>query len=135
MSIATRLPYAANNVVRSSYRFSLSAAQTRYLSATAFVGKPYVVVAHDATDSGALQRRLDVRPAHFEKVAAAKAEGKIVLGGAILDSPNEEKMVGSVLVVDMESKEAVEEFVRADVYVKNNVWKSWEIFPFKPAKL
>ncbi|KAJ3286415.1 hypothetical protein HK104_009049 [Borealophlyctis nickersoniae] len=92
----------------------------------------WLVVAKDAKDHNALARRLEVREKHLARAAAAKKEGKVLVGGALLDE-NADRMIGSMMVLTVPTKKAVEEFIAEDVYVKNRVWETWEITPFRPA--
>ncbi|TPX63848.1 hypothetical protein SpCBS45565_g06315 [Spizellomyces sp. 'palustris'] len=95
----------------------------------------FVVVARDYTDADAPSRRLSIRPVHLERAAKATADGKVITGGAILDSHDKNKMVGSVMIFEMDSVEEVERYMQEDPYVKNKVWASWEILSFRPAPL
>ena len=94
----------------------------------------FLITALDGKDSEALERRMAARPAHIEYATACAAAGKVIIGGAILDDDG--KMIGSMLVVDFPSKEAVEkEYLPNDPYVKGNVWQEIEIRPFKVADI
>ncbi|KAJ3260823.1 hypothetical protein HK103_007386 [Boothiomyces macroporosus] len=79
----------------------------------------------------AIEKRLAARPAHLERNAKAKETGFSLLGGAILN--NEQQMIGSAVLFDAPSKEALEEYIKEDPYVKQKVWEKWEIYPFKIA--
>jgi len=46
----------------------------------------FMVVLHDYTDSGALDRRLSVRDKHLQGALKAESEGNLLVGGAILDN-------------------------------------------------
>ncbi|KAJ3034919.1 hypothetical protein HDV00_004529 [Rhizophlyctis rosea] len=95
----------------------------------------WLVIARDASDSEALKRRLKVRPEHLKRAEEVTKEGKVVLGGALLDERKLDRMVGSCMIFDLPTKAAVEEFLKSDVYSQNNVWEEWDIYPFKPANL
>ena len=60
--------------------------------------KQFVVIAYDAKDEGAHERRLRIRSSHVESVSRHRAEGKIILGVAITDDNG--KMIGSVVVTN-----------------------------------
>ncbi len=96
--------------------------------------KQFVLIAYDATDPGAYERRLSVREAHLARSAEAFERGSVISGGAILTPDQNEKMCGSVLVLDFPDMQAAEEYVKNDPYVKNNVWGSYTISPFKLAR-
>ena len=65
----------------------------------------FVVVAHDGKNM--LEKRMSVRPGHLENIARMKAKGQVVIAGGILD--DEGKMAGSVLVLDFENRDQLDE--------------------------
>lgn len=89
----------------------------------------YLVIAYDHDD--ALERRLASRDAHVEGARKLMAEGKIVNAGALIE---EEKMVGSTLLIDFENEDEIDEWLENEPYVKNNVWNMDE-FQIVPVKL
>ena len=91
----------------------------------------YFVLAHDGTDSEAPQRRQRVRNAHLEGLKPAVESGMVQLGGAILDDDG--GMVGSVVLIEADSPAAARDFIENDVYRREGVWQTVEIYPFKRA--
>lgn len=91
----------------------------------------FFVLAHDGTDPDAPARRQRVRKQHLAEIQTAVADGTIQLGGAILGEAGE--MVGSALLLEAESTEAVRAVLENDVYFKTGVWQRFEIYPFKRA--
>jgi uncharacterized protein len=91
----------------------------------------YVVIAKDGTDPEAVSRRLSVREKHLEGVQPAVAAGIVQMGGALLN--REGTMIGSMMLLEAESEEAVRDFLSRDVYSKAKVWQSFEIYPFRQA--
>jgi len=91
----------------------------------------YVVHAYDFTDEGAYARRLAVRPAHFEGVRRLKAAGEFIIGGALLDAGG--KMIGSMMVVDFATEEALNQWLEQEPYVTGQVWEQIDIKPFRKA--
>ena len=89
----------------------------------------YVVHALDFPD--ALERRLAVREAHLEGVRHMKAHGPFHLGGALLD--DEGRMVGSMMLIEMEDDAAVQAWLRDEVYVTGRVWDKVEVRPLRAA--
>ncbi|KKY32542.1 putative dimeric alpha-beta barrel [Diaporthe ampelina] len=77
---------------------------------------------------GALAKRLEVRPQHFEGLTKLKESGAFKMGGAVLEEmpPDDEvssmKFSGSTLMVVAESKQAVVDLIKDDIYVKSGVW-------------
>jgi uncharacterized protein YciI len=80
----------------------------------------FVIVAHDAQDDGALDRRLARRSEHMAGIKAGKADGSIVDGGAILDDAG--RMVGSVVFCDFPNRAALDEYLTREVYAREGVW-------------
>ncbi len=93
----------------------------------------FLLIAYDATDSEAYERRLRARPEHLEKVALLKTSGEFLLGGAILDENG--KMTGSMIVYEFPDRSALEERLKDEPYVTQNVWEKIEIRPFRLAKI
>jgi uncharacterized protein YciI len=91
----------------------------------------FLVHAFDFTDAEALNRRLAARETHISGAKSMHEKGELVLAGAML-SPDE-KMIGSVVIIEMESLEAVENWLRNEVYVQQNVWDKVNIYPMRIA--
>ncbi|KAK7721885.1 hypothetical protein SLS63_009410 [Diaporthe eres] len=89
---------------------------------------------------GALARRLEVRPQHFEGLTKLKESGAFKMGGAVLEEmpPDDEvssmKFSGSTLMVVAESKQAVIDLIKDDIYVKSGVWDLEKVMIW-PAKI
>ncbi|KAL9559811.1 hypothetical protein PS6_000570 [Mucor atramentarius] len=93
----------------------------------------FMVVLHDYTDSGALDRRLSVRDKHLQGALKAESEGNLLVGGAILDNHESSKMKGSVLLLAAKSIEEIDDMIIQDPYYKAKVWEKWEVYPIKCA--
>ncbi|KAI8066785.1 hypothetical protein BC940DRAFT_301543 [Gongronella butleri] len=93
----------------------------------------FLVVAQDHPGEAGLSRRLAVRQEHLENATSSFHHGELKMGGALLDSHETGKMIGSVLMVEADTLEDAKHVVENDVYVRGNVWKSWEIIPYKGA--
>ena len=91
----------------------------------------YLVVVKDGTDPDAPARRQRVRDAHLEAIKPAVEAGMVQSGGALLD--DEGTMIGSALIVEVDSRAALETFLQNDIYTLEGVWQSFEIYPFKRA--
>ncbi|KAI9319803.1 hypothetical protein BX666DRAFT_1916460 [Dichotomocladium elegans] len=103
--------------------------QRRGFTSSARTMKKFLVIARDCDDPDALNRRLAVRDEHLKRVAPFVENNELLCGGAILDSHESGKMVGSMLIFDAESRQDVETILKNDVYTKGNVWKEWDIYP------
>lgn len=91
----------------------------------------FLVIARDGNDSEAPQRRQAVREAHLQGIQEAVASGLLQVGGAFLN--DEGRMIGSMLLVEAESRQALESYLKADIYSRAGVWQAFEIYPFKRA--
>ncbi len=91
----------------------------------------YVIHAYDHTDADALDRRMAVRPAHLDYVRTLKASGQFLLGGALLD-PNG-RMIGSMLMLDLDTDEQLQLYLKTDPYIVQGVWETIDVKPFRPA--
>ena len=90
----------------------------------------FVVTAWDGTDEEALSRRRAVRPTHLERIVPLVEAGHILVGGAILDPEGE---IGSVLLVDFDTREELDAWVAKDPYTTGDVWRSVDVRPFRAA--
>lgn len=91
----------------------------------------YVIHAYDPTDAGALDRRMAVRPAHLDYVRQLKANGRFVLGGALLDPDG--RMIGSMLLLNMGTEDELAEYLRTDPYIVEGIWDKIDVKPFRQA--
>ncbi|MEO1042979.1 MAG: YciI family protein [Pseudomonadota bacterium] len=89
----------------------------------------YHVIGRD--HPGEPERRLQAREAHLAMVERLKAEGTMLLGGALLDTDG--NMVGSMLVYHAESREALDRILAEDPYIKADVFRDIEITEYRPA--
>lgn len=83
----------------------------------------YMIKAYDGKNM--LERRLAVRPRHLENMA--KVPGKVICAGGLLDE--EGKMKGSVLIMDFESRELLQQYLDSEPYIKEQVWENVEVEP------
>ncbi|MDB5131407.1 MAG: hypothetical protein JWR02_1156 [Mucilaginibacter sp.] len=91
----------------------------------------YLVTAYDYTDTEALQRRMNVRPHHLDAAKELKASGNYVLGGAILNEDG--KMIGSVMILQFETEEALGAWKQSEPYITQKIWESVDVKPFRVA--
>lgn len=80
----------------------------------------FLVLAYDAKDDAAPQRRLDAREDHLASIEAFKEMGHIKMAAAIMDNG---KMVGSCIVADFPTREALDKWLAGDPYIHNDVWQ------------
>lgn len=75
---------------------------------------------------GALQIRLDNRDAH---VAYLKSSGVVSQAGPLLD--DDEQMIGSLVVLDVENMQAARDWADNDPYGRAGLFASVELIPWK----
>ena len=81
----------------------------------------FIVRAYDG--KGKLPKRMEVRPRHFENMERMK--GHVACAGGILDE--EGKMIGSLLVMEFENREQLDEYLASEPYVVEHVWERIEV--------
>ncbi|MBQ9308259.1 MAG: hypothetical protein IJ229_10060 [Clostridia bacterium] len=81
----------------------------------------FIVTAHDGENM--LEKRMAVRPRHLEGMA--KLGSHIVVAGGILDENGKPK--GSVLVLEFDSRDALDAYLAAEPYVLEHVWEKIEV--------
>ena len=82
----------------------------------------FAVIAHDFTDEKALERRMAAREEHLKNAGKMFEDGILIFASALLN--DEEKMNGSVMVVDFPSKkELKEKWLNKEAYVTGKVWE------------
>jgi uncharacterized protein YciI len=91
----------------------------------------YLIIANDGTGAEALERRMKVRPAHFETARQLKVNKNFITGGAILDDKG--KMIGSMMIVEFEKEDELLLWLRNEPYINGNVWKNIDVKPFRVA--
>ena len=83
----------------------------------------FIVIAYDGTDEHALERRMAVREAHLKAAKELYETGKWLYAAGILN--DEGQMVGSMIICDFESREAMDdEWLKHEPYILGDVWKS-----------
>ncbi|MGK2741713.1 YciI family protein [Tepidicaulis sp. LMO-SS28] len=85
----------------------------------------FCIIGTDKKD--ALEKRLANRDAHLKHWGES---GTVKLGGPFT-SDDGEKMIGSMLVIDVEDRAAAQKLVDADPYKVNGVFESVEVRAWK----
>ncbi|APV52171.1 hypothetical protein BWI17_22360 [Betaproteobacteria bacterium GR16-43] len=95
----------------------------------------YAILTEDLP--GVLDKRVQSRPAHVERLKALQAEGRLILAGPhpAIDSedPGPAGFTGSLIVAEFASREAAIAWASEDPYVKAGVYGRVTIKPFKKA--
>ena len=74
---------------------------------------------------GFVDRRMPFREAHLRMVRDAHDRGHLVMAGALGDPPD-----GALLVFRADAPEQVEDFARADPYVREGLVTTWRVRPW-----
>lgn len=77
----------------------------------------FVITAYDG--AGMLAKRMEVRPLHLEGMERLKEH--LIAAGGLLDE--ERKLKGSVLIMEFQDREEVDEYLANEIYVKEHVWE------------
>ena len=85
----------------------------------------FLITAYDGREEGHLARRMAVRPQHLENMRKLQAAGNVKTAGGILDENGE--LAGSFLVMEFESREKLDGYLREEPYVQAGVWKDIRI--------
>ncbi|HHI92082.1 MAG TPA: YciI family protein [Gammaproteobacteria bacterium] len=93
----------------------------------------YAIISEDQKDS--LERRLQARPAHLERLAALQNEGRLLLAGPhpAIDSedPGPAGFSGGLVVAEFPSLDDAQQWVNADPYMAADVYDNVIVKPFK----
>ena len=81
----------------------------------------FLVIAYDGKDEGAYERRMSVRPQHLENMSKLNENGHVICAGGMTNS--EGKLIGSVLIMDFETREMLDEYLAGEPYVTGKVWE------------
>ena len=83
----------------------------------------FVIRAYDG--KGMLEKRMEVRPRHLEGMERIRQH--VACAGGLLD--DEGKMKGSMLVMEFESRQELDEYLANEPYVLEHVWEKIEVEP------
>ena len=89
----------------------------------------FLILAHDGKDKKSLERRMAGREAHLKGIERMKTEGKVLYAAAILD--DREKMIGSVMICNFESRNELDAWLKVEPYVTGKVWEKIEVSTVK----
>jgi len=89
----------------------------------------FIITGHDGSDDQALERRMNVREEHMRGVAEMVKHKKLLYAAAMLDI--EGTMIGSTMIVDFESREALDRYLQTEPYVTGKVWEKIDVTPCK----
>ncbi len=93
----------------------------------------FLLIARDGIDEKALERRLASRERHLASIARLRAEGRALYGAALIDEDG--TMRGSVLIMDFESRQEFDRYLKDEPYVTGKVWQDIEVKPCRVPEL
>ncbi len=83
----------------------------------------FLITAYDG--KGMLEKRMEVRPRHLENMDRVKDH--VLCAGGLLDENG--AMAGSMLVMEFDSREQLDDYLGHEPYVSEGVWDKIEIEP------
>ena len=89
----------------------------------------FIITGHDGSDAGALERRMNAREEHMHGVADMVEQKRLLYAAAMLDDAG--SMIGSTMIVDFESRAALDQYLQTEPYVIGKVWENIEVTPCK----
>ncbi|MBM4312020.1 MAG: hypothetical protein FJ119_13890 [Deltaproteobacteria bacterium] len=89
----------------------------------------FIITGRDGSDAGALERRMKVREAHMRGIDELVHKKSLLYAAAMLNEAG--AMIGSVMIVDFESREALDLYLATEPYVTGNVWEHIDVTPCK----
>jgi uncharacterized protein YciI len=93
----------------------------------------YAIISEDVDDS--LDKRLNVRPAHVERLKKLADMGHLIIAGPhpAIDSedPGTNGFTGSLIVAEFDSLASAQKWAAADPYKETGVYKKVTVKPFK----
>jgi len=89
----------------------------------------FIVTGYDFTDVDALDRRMKAREAHMANIVEMKNKGQILFAAAMTN--DEGNMCGSTMILEMPSRQAVDDYLKLEAYVVGKVWETVEVVECK----
>ena len=95
---------------------------------------PFFVVS--CTDhEGTVEKRLATRPQHLARLQQLNDEGRLIVAGAMPKDPSNPQagFYGSTLIVDFETREALDAWLKDEPFLKEGVYAHIDVKPFNKA--
>ena len=93
----------------------------------------YLILGRDASDS--LQRRIEARPAHLDRLRSLADAGRLLVAGPLpaidAEDPGPAGFVGSAVIAEFDSLAEAQRWAQADPYLQAGVYASIEVHPFR----
>ena len=86
-------------------------------------------------NEGTVEKRIATRPAHVARLEQLNDEGRLIVAGALPKDPNNPQagFYGSTIIVQFESREAVEAWVAEEPFLKEGIYSHIDIKSFNKA--
>ncbi|MBP8063776.1 MAG: YciI family protein [Acinetobacter sp.] len=86
-------------------------------------------------NEGTVEKRIATRPAHVARLEQLDDEGRLIVAGALPKDPSNPQagFYGSTIIVDFESREAVEAWVAEEPFLKEGIYSHIDIKSFNKA--
>ncbi|EZQ01352.1 MULTISPECIES: YciI family protein [unclassified Acinetobacter] len=93
----------------------------------------FVVTCTD--QEGTVEKRLATRPQHLARLEKLAEEGRVIVAGAMPKDRNNPQagFYGSTLILDFESREALDEWLADEPFLKEGIYASIDVKPFNKA--
>ena len=93
----------------------------------------FVVTCTD--QEGTIEKRLATRPQHLARLEKLAEEGRVIVAGAMPKDRNNPQagFYGSTLILDFESREALDEWLADEPFLKEGIYASIDVKPFNKA--
>ena len=93
----------------------------------------FVVTCTD--QEGTVEKRLAIRPQHLERLQKLNDEGRLIVAGAMPKEPGNPQagFYGSTIIVDFDSREALDEWLQEEPFLKEGVYAHIDVKPFNKA--
>ena len=91
----------------------------------------FIVIGKDGTDDQALNRRMAARDAHLALGNEMLEKKQALSVTAILNDQGQ--MCGSIALVDFDSRDDLDAWLKVEPYVTGEVWKDIEVYEAKVA--
>jgi uncharacterized protein len=90
----------------------------------------FLVMGYDGDDEAAPDRRQAARPQHLARADELMESGRLLYAAALLD--DDERMVGSAMVLDYPTRAELDAWLESEPYVTGDVWRRVEVTACRP---
>lgn len=84
---------------------------------------------------GTVEKRLAIRPQHLARLQKLNDEGRLIVAGAMPKEPGNPQagFYGSTIIVDFDSREALDEWLQEEPFLKEGIYAHIDVKPFNKA--